>query len=141
MNVLVIQGAGMDLRGRTDVEIFGPETLPEINARIEADATALEVAVEIRQSNSEEEAAEWVRTAAELFDALIINPSGFTLSDGELLEALRGLSLPAIEVHASNPSARGVQSTITPLCKGAVCGFGYDGYRIALSGLLSMVDS
>ena len=135
MNVLVIQGAGMDLRGRTDVEIFGPETLPEINARIEADATALEVAVEIRQSNSEEEAAEWVRTAADLFDALIINPSGFTLSEGELVDALRGLSVPAIEVHASNPSARGVQSTITPVCRGAVCGFGYDGYRIALGGL------
>ena len=141
MKVLVIQGAGMDLRGKTDVEIFGPETLPEINARIEADASALGATVDIRQSNSEVEAADWVLAAAESFDALIINPSGFTLSEGELLEALRGLSLPAIEVHASNPSARGVQSTITPLCKGAVCGFGYDGYRIALSGLLSMVDT
>lgn len=141
MKVLVIQGAGMDLRGKTDVEIFGPETLPEINARIEADASALGATVDIRQSNSEAEAADWALAAAESFDALIINPSGFTLSDGELSEALRGLSLPAIEVHASNPSARGVRSTITPLCKGAVCGFGYDGYRIALSGLLSMVDT
>ena len=141
MKVLVIQGAGMDLRGKTDVEIFGPETLPEINARIEADASVLGATVDIRQSNSEAEAADWVLAAAESFDALIINPSGFTLSDGELLEALRGLSLPAIEVHASNPSARGVQSTITPLCKGAVCGFGYDGYRIALSGLLPMIDT
>ena len=141
MKVLVIQGAGMDLRGKTDVEIFGPETLPEINARIEADASVLGATVDIRQSNSEAEAADWVLAAAESFDALIINPSGFTLSDGELLEALRGLSVPAIEVHASNPSARGVQSTITPLCKGAVCGFGYDGYRIALSGLLPMIDT
>ena len=141
MKVLVIQGAGMELRGKADVEIFGPETLPEINTRIEADASALGASVDIRQSNSEAEVAGWVLSAADAFDALIINPSGFTLSEGELVDALGGLSLPAIEVHASNPSARGVQSTITPLCKGAVCGFGYDGYRVALGGLLAMVDT
>ena len=136
MNVLVIQGAGMDLRGKADVEIFGPETLPEINARIEADAAALDVAVDVRQSNDEAEAAGWVGAAADEFDALIINPSGFTTSEGALVEALRNLSLVVIEVHASNPSARGVRSTITPVSNGAVCGFGYAGYKVALAGLL-----
>ena len=136
MRVLVIQGAGMDLRGKTDVEIFGPETLPEINARIAADAAALGVAMEIRQSNDEAEAAGWVNAAADEFDALIINPSGFTVSEGELIGALQNLSVPVIEVHASNPSARGVRSTITPVSTGAVCGFGYAGYKVALEGLL-----
>ena len=63
MKVLVIQGAGMELRGKTDVEIFGPETLPEIDARIEADAAQLGMTVEIRQSNDEAEAASWVDAA------------------------------------------------------------------------------
>lgn len=136
MRVLVIQGAGMELRGLQDVEIFGPETLAEINARIEADAASLGVSVEIRQTNDEAEAAAWVNGAASGFSALVINPSAFTIVEGVLNGALAELSLPVIEVHASNPAARGVRSTITPLCTGAVCGFGYDGYRVALSGLL-----
>ncbi|TNF81162.1 MAG: type II 3-dehydroquinate dehydratase [Gammaproteobacteria bacterium] len=135
MKVLVIQGAGMELRGKVDVEIFGPETLDEINARIEADANALGVAVDIRQSNDEAEVAAWIQDAAGEIDALIINPSGFTTAEGPLIDALRGVSVPVVEVHASNPSARGVRSTVTPVCKGAVCGFGYDGYRVALGGL------
>ena len=137
MRVLVIQGAGMELRGKVDVEIFGPDTLEEINGRIERDAAALRVAVEIRQTNDEGEAAGWVDDAAREFDGLIINPSGFTLTEGPLIGALRDLSVPAIEVHASNPTARGVHSTLTPVCTGAVCGFGYDGYRVALGGLLA----
>jgi 3-dehydroquinate dehydratase-2 len=133
--MLVIQGAGMELRGKADVEIFGPETLAEINARIEADAAALDVAVEIRQSNDEAEVAAWLEGAADEFAAVIINPSGFTLSEGPLIVALDSLSLPVVEVHASNPAARGVRSNVTPVCSGAVCGFGYDGYRLALAGL------
>lgn len=137
MKVLVIQGAGMELRGRTDVEIFGPETLDEINARIEADALALGVTVEVCQTNVETEAATWVRGAADKFDALIINPSGFTQAEGALLAALREVTIPVCEVHASNPAARGVRSTVTPLCNYVVCGFGYDGYRVALDGLVN----
>ena len=136
MRVLVIQGAGMELRGRENVEVFGPETLPEIDARIEAEAAALNVAVEIRQSNDEAEVAGWVAQAASEFDALIINPSAFTVTEGPLIGALRNSGLPVIEVHASNPAARGVRSNITPVSQGAVCGFGYDGYRVALAGLL-----
>ena len=137
MKVLVIQGAGMELRGKQDVEIFGPETLPEINARIEAEAAALDVAVDIRQSNDEAEVAAWVEGLADDFAAVIINPSAFTTTEGPLITALEGLSVPVIEVHASNPAARGVRSSVTPACTGAVCGFGYDGYRLALAGLRS----
>lgn len=137
MKVLLIQGAGMEQRGKVDVEIFGPETLEEINTRVETDADALGIAVEIRQSNDEAEVAAWIDAAD--VDALIINPSGFTTTEGPLIDALRRLNVPAVEVHASNPSARGVRSTVTPVCKGAVCGFGYDGYRVALGGLLGGV--
>lgn len=136
MRVLVIQGAGMDRRGLADVEIFGPDTLDEINTRVEADAAALGVTVDIRQTNVEADAIDWISGLAAEFDALIINPSGFTLAEGPLIDALRNLSVPSVEVHASNPAARGVQSTVTPVCTGAVCGFGYHGYRIALGGLL-----
>ena len=135
MKILIVQGAGMALRGRVDVEIFGPETLDQINAGIEAAATKLGVTVEIVQHDDEGALIDLLMREAAAFDAVVINPSGFTVGDGPLPEVLAGLTVPVYEVHASNPAARGVISRITPACRGAVCGFGYDGYRIALEGL------
>ena len=67
--------------------------------------------------------------------ALIINPGGFTTTDGALPEVIDKLPFPAYEVHASNPAARGVRSNIQPVCRGAICGFGYAGYRLALTAI------
>jgi len=137
--VLVVQGAGMDQRGRMQVEIFGPETLPEINAGIEAHARSRGIDVEIVQSNDEVEVVARLRSAdPAAYDALIINPGGFTTTSGPLPEAIRDLPFPAYEVHASNPAARGVRSTILPVCRGAVSGFGYVGYRLALEAIASL---
>ena len=69
------------------------------------------------------------------FDAILINPGGFTSSKGVLTDAIANSSTPTYEIHASNPTQRGVTSTLLPHCKGGVCGFGYDGYRIALSAI------
>lgn len=135
--VLIIQGAGMDQRGKTLLEVFGPETLPEINAGIEAAAGEIGVAVEIFQSNDESALVSRLRTLAPgSFDAAIINPGGFTATDGPLPDTLRALPFPVYEVHASNPSARGVISRIGPACRGSICGFGYLGYRLALDAIV-----
>lgn len=135
--VLIIQGAGMDERGRTMVEVFGPETLPEINAGIEAHARELGVEVEILQSNDEPALVSRLQSLdATGIDALIINPAGFTTTDGPLPDAIRALPFPAYEVHASNPAARGISSRIGPACRGSICGFGYLGYRLALDAIV-----
>lgn len=136
MKILVIQGAGMDRRGKEQVEVFGPETLDEINARIQADAAALGFEVVIRQSNELDEVVGWLRALRPgEYDALLINPGGFTTAEGVLPEVITDLSIPAYEVHASNPAARGVRSRLQPVCKGSVCGFGYAGYGLALRGI------
>jgi len=69
------------------------------------------------------------------YDALLINPGGFTTAEGALPEAIADLSIPVYEVHASNPAARGIRSVLQPVSKGTVCGFGYAGYGLALRGL------
>jgi len=139
--VLVVQGAGMDLRGTSQVEVFGPETLAEINAGIEAHAAALGIEVEIVQSNDELEVVGRLESASpDAYAAMIINPGGFTATTGPLPETIRNLPFPAFEVHASNPAARGVRSTILPACRGAIAGFGYAGYRLALEAI-SRLDS
>ena len=135
-SVLIVQGAGMDLRGRENVEIFGPETLEEIDAQIREQAANLGLQVEIWQHNDEAELVEALAGLADdAFDAMIINPSGFTPTDGPLPDAIAALGFPALEVHASNPAARGVRSMILPACKGGICGFGYAGYGIALAAI------
>ena len=134
--VLIVQGEGMDRRGKELVDLFGPETLEEINAAIEVTAADLGVVVEVFQSNDEDAVVERLTTAAqEPFAAMIINPGGFTASTGPLPDAIAALPFPAFEVHASNPAARGVRSTIGPVCKGSVCGFGYAGYGMVLKAL------
>ena len=136
MKVLVIQGAGMDLRGKTQVEIFGPETLDEINAQISQQAKALGLAVEIFQSNDEQEVISKLRgLKSGDIDALIINPGGFTAIEGQLPETVSSLGVPAFEVHASNPAARDVRSKLLPVCQGGVCGFGYAGYGMVLQAI------
>lgn len=135
--ILVIQGAGMDERGKTMVEIFGPETLDEINDMVRAHAADVGVEVEIVQSNDASTVIAAIE-AADSIDAIVINPGGFTAAENDIPAAITARGVPAIEVHASNPAARGVQSVIAPVCRGAICGFGYFGYRLALMALSKM---
>ena len=140
IKVLVIQGAGMELRGKTQVEIFGPETLDDINAGIRASAATLDIDVDIMQSNDETAVVQRLASAGIEYAAMIINPSGFTATEGPLPGAIEALAFPCFEVHASNPTRRGLRSTIQPVCQGAICGFGYGGYEMALRAIRAATD-
>lgn len=135
--VLVIQGAGMNMRGKSQVEIFGPTTLEEMNQQILAYAEGLGVEVELFHSNIEGEVCNALYDAHERgFDAALINPAGYTTGTGPLRAAITQVGFPVIEVHVSNPTARGTVSQVLPVSKGAVYGYGLYGYRMALEGLL-----
>ena len=137
--VLVIQGSGMNMRGKSQVEIFGPTTLNEINEQIEAYAEGLGLEVEVFHSNIEGEVVNALYDAHDRgFDAALINPAGYTTGTGPLRNAITQVSYPVIEVHASNPTSRGTISNVLPVCKGAVYGFGVFGYRLALEAVKNM---
>ena len=130
-HILVIQGAGMDRRGKEHVDIFGPETLEEINTSIASHAAALNVTVNIVQHNAAADVLNALQHTSE-FDAVIINPAGFMAAPETLPETLGELDKPVYEVHASNPAARNIASPFAGVCTGFVCGFGYAGYRVLL---------
>jgi 3-dehydroquinate dehydratase-2 len=137
--VLVIQGAGMNMRGKAQVEIFGPMTLGEMNEQIRGYAEGLGIEVELFQSNIEGEVVNALYDAHERdFDAALINPAGYTTVSGPLRSAITQVKFPVIEVHASNPTSRGTVSQVLPVCKGAVYGFGVYGYRLALEAVQQM---
>jgi 3-dehydroquinate dehydratase-2 len=137
--VLVVQGAGMDMRGKAQVEIFGPMTLSEMNEQIRGYAEGLGIEIELFQSNIEGEVVNALYDAHERnFDAALINPAGYTTVSGPLRSAITQVKFPVIEVHASNPTSRGTVSQVLPVCKGAVYGFGVYGYRLALEAVQQM---
>ena len=135
--ILVIHGAGMNMRGKVDVETFGPMTLPEYDKKIEGYAKELGVEVKCFHSNIEGEVANAVYAAHDDgTDAIIINPAGFTRDATVLLTAMRQVNVPSTEVHITNPTQRGSASVVLPVCKRSVYGFGIYGYYLAMKGAI-----
>ena len=134
--VLVIQGAGMNMRGKSQVEIFGSATLEEIDEQILGYAEGMGIDVELFHSNIEGEVVNALYDAHDRdFDAALINPAGYTTVAGPLRSAITQVKFPIYEVHVSNPTARGTVSQVLPVCKGAVYGCGVYGYRLALEAV------
>ena len=134
--VLVIQGAGMNMRGKSQVEIFGSATLEKIDEQILGYAEGMGIDVELFHSNIEGEVVNALYDAHDRdFDAALINPAGYTTVAGPLRSAITQVKFPVYEVHVSNPTARGTVSQVLPVCKGAVYGCGIFGYRLALEAV------
>jgi 3-dehydroquinate dehydratase-2 len=140
MKVLVIQGAGMNMRGKSEVEIFGPMTLEQLNDQIRGYAREIGVEVDFFHSNVEGEVANALYAAHEGdVDAAIINPAGYMRTTGPLPNAIHQVRFPVIEVHVSNPVSRGLQSNTLPMCKGSVTGFGPLSYKYALQAVSELI--
>lgn len=139
--ILVIHGAGMDMRGKVQVEVFGPMTLPEYDAAIRGYAAALGIEVEIFHSNLEGEVINRLHAAHEdaSVGGALINPAGFTRGYPALNAAIAGMRFPVIEVHISNPAKRGLVSDVLAAGRGGVSGFGLIGYELALRGLKAVL--
>lgn len=141
MKILVIHGAGMNMRGKVQQEIFGTMTLAQYEAHILDYAKALDMSVQFFHSNIEGEVCNALYAA---FDAdiagCVINPAGYTTLQGPLRAAIAQMKFPVIEVHLSNPTARGATSAVQPVCKASVYGFGIHSYRLALEGLKTLLN-
>jgi 3-dehydroquinate dehydratase-2 len=126
----------MDMRGKTQIDVFGPMTLPQYDEHIRRYAAELGVEVEIFHSNSESEVIGKFREADRSgFDAAIFNPAGYMSGRPDLINAIAQLRMPAIEVHISNPARRAKFSEVAAVARGVVTGFGVFGYYLALRGL------
>ena len=138
--ILVIHGAGMNMRGKVQTEIFGTMTLPEYDAHIHAYAAELGVEIEIFHSNIEGEVVNKLYAANDgNCDAAIFNPAGFSRGYPALTAAIGQMRFPTIEIHISNPMRRGPASDTVAVSRGVVAGFGVAGYYLALRGLRDML--
>ncbi len=138
--ILIIHGAGMNMRGKVQTEIFGTMTLPEYDAHIRKYAAELGLEIDIFHSNIEGEVVNRLYAANDAgFDGAIFNPAGFSRGYPALVAAIGQVKFPTIEVHISNPVRRGPVSDTATVSRGMVTGFGVEGYYLALRGLRGIV--
>ncbi len=140
VKILIIHGAGMNMRGKVQVDIFGTMTLPEYDAHIRQYAEELGVDIEIFHSNLEGEVVNRFYLAHDQgFDGAIFNPAGFSRGYPALVAAIGQVRFPTIEVHISNPVRRGPVSDTATVSRGMVTGFGVEGYYLAIRGLRDLL--
>jgi 3-dehydroquinate dehydratase-2 len=139
--ILVIHGPNLNRLGRREPEIYGYDTLEDINTELVQAGNDLGVEVQTFQSNHEGALVDRIQQAAEEVDGLVINPAAYTHTSVALRDALQMLDIPVIEVHLSNIYRRAPfrhHSMTAPAATGQIAGLGKNGYLLALEALVRM---
>jgi 3-dehydroquinate dehydratase II len=142
ISILVLNGPNLNLLGSREPEIYGGETLSDIETACQSRAAQQDAEVTFRQSNAEGDLVDWIQQAAKDYDGLIINAAAYTHTSVAVLDALLAASLPIIEVHLSNIHQRESfrhASYVSQAAHGMVCGFGGFGYEMAVDAVVRMV--
>ena len=140
--VLVLNGPNLNLLGTREPDVYGAETLTSIEDSCRARAKGLGLEIEFRQTNTEGQLVDWVQQARDTHDLLIVNAGAYTHTSVALLDALKAVSLPVIEVHLSNIHQREEfrhHSYVSKVAQGMICGFGGFGYEMALESAARML--
>jgi 3-dehydroquinate dehydratase-2 len=142
--VLILNGPNLNLLGRREPEIYGRESLADIEAASRARARALSLELDFRQSNSEGELVTWIQQAHERCSGIIINAGALSHTSIAILDALLACGLPVIEVHLSNIYKREgfrQHSYVSQAARGVICGLGSEGYLLALEAMAKLAKA
>jgi 3-dehydroquinate dehydratase-2 len=140
--IYILNGPNLNLLGTREPETYGHETLTDVEARSRARAETHGLDVVFRQSNHEGELVTWVQEARTEAAALILNAGAYTHSSIAILDALRALDIPSIELHVSNIHAREEfrrKSYIALGVTAVIAGFGVRGYELAVDAAAGMI--
>jgi 3-dehydroquinate dehydratase-2 len=144
--VFVLNGPNLNLLGTREPQVYGAQTLADVQALCERACAANGFALEFRQSNHEGELVDWLHEAGQLqakgqLAGVILNAGAYTHTSVALLDAIKGTDVTLIELHISNVHAREAfrhHSYISPVAKAVMAGFGVNGYALAIAGLAGM---
>ena len=144
MNILVINGPNLNMLGIREPEIYGHETYSDLCALIQQEANTLHVTVEFVQSNHEGALVDAIQSAYGKADGIIINPGAYTHTSIALLDAVKAVGIPTVEIHISDPDTREEfrkTSYIRAACIATIKGRGLSGYLDALHVLCGDLSS
>ena len=143
MNILVINGPNLNMLGIREPDIYGKETYNSLVEKIEKHASEKNVSVKCYQSNHEGDLVDNIQFAYGVFDGIVINPGAYTHTSIAILDALKSVNIPAVEVHISDVSSREdfrQISYVRNACFKTICGKGTDGYLEAIDALIEKVS-
>lgn len=140
--VLVLNGPNLNLLGLRQPEIYGRETLADVEAAVTALAAEMGLSVLCRQSNHEGQLVDWIQDARTAAAGIIINPGAYSHTSVAILDALNAFEGPVLEVHISNIHKREAfrhHSFVSSRAEGVIAGFGTEGYLLALRRMASLL--
>lgn len=142
--IYVLNGPNLNLLGTREPEIYGTETLADIESAVTDKANSIGWTVDFRQSNREGELVDWLQEARDKALGVVLNAGAYTHTSIAMLDACRALAKPLVEVHLSNPYSREHfrrHSYISEVANGMICGFGGAGYRLAIDALSELLKA
>lgn len=140
MRILVINGPNINMLGIREPDIYGKNTYADLCEMIESYAAEKGVEVKLFQSNHEGSIVDEIQTALGKFDGIVINPAAYTHTSVAILDALKSVALPAVEIHISDVSAREAFRQISyagMACEKSFIGMGFEGYLRGIDYLMS----
>ncbi len=138
MKILILNGPNLNLQGQRDTAVYGSEGFDPWLERIRARYPAHEI--DLLQSNVEGELINALHDSQGNFDGVVFNAGGYTHTSVALRDAVAAITTPVVEVHISNVAAREEfrhTSMLTPVCQGAILGFGLESYRLAVEWFIN----
>ena len=135
MKILVINGPNLNMLGLREPDIYGKQDFAALEQFIRDSANELGLSVSLFQSNHEGEIVDVIQSAYGVFDGIVINPAAYTHTSIAILDALKAVNIPTVEVHLSDINSREEfrrHSYVSLVAKETICGLGFDGYRKAL---------
>ena len=140
--IIIINGPNLNLLGNREKDVYGDISLHDIEKKTEAKCKEMQMDLCFCQSNNEGELINFIQSAEEKYDGLIINPAAFTHTSVALLDALRAISKPKIEIHLSNIYNREdyrKKSITSEGVNGLICGFGSLSYILAIEAMNNLI--
>lgn len=140
MRILVINGPNINMLGVREPDIYGKNTYSDLCEMIESYAAEKEIEVKLFQSNHEGSIVDEIQAALGKFDGIVINPAAYTHTSVAILDALKSVALPAVEIHISNVSAREDFRQISyagMACEKSFIGMGFEGYLRGIDYLMN----
>ncbi|MBO9395889.1 type II 3-dehydroquinate dehydratase [Shimia sp. R9_2] len=133
--IYILNGPNLNLLGKREPEIYGHDTLADVETSCAAVGTALGLSVKLLQSNHEGELVDWIHEARAQAAGIIINPAAYSHTSVAILDALNTFEGPVLEVHISNIHKREAfrhHSYVSARAEGVIAGFGVEGYALAV---------
>lgn len=133
--ILVINGPNLNMLGIREPDIYGKQNFAALEEYLRASARELSLSVSLFQSNHEGEIVDIIQSAYGLYDGIVINPAAYTHTSVAILDALKAVGIPTVEVHLSDINSREEfrkHSFVSMIAVKTICGLGFEGYRKAL---------